>query len=61
MNSTNIPRVKSAIRGISHVRALALLSQVRGMDDAEEIHMLLRNTLHELGLGQLSRPMIPEC
>jgi len=31
------------------------------MDDAEEIHMLLRNTLHELGLGQLSRPMIPEC
>ncbi|WP_020682453.1 phosphoenolpyruvate--protein phosphotransferase [Marinobacterium rhizophilum] len=60
MNSTNIPRVKSAIRGITHVRALELLLQVRSMDDAEEIHLLLRTTLQELGLGQLSRPMIPE-
>ncbi|MCP8688935.1 phosphoenolpyruvate--protein phosphotransferase [Marinobacterium sedimentorum] len=59
MNSTNIPRVKSAIRGITHVRACGLLSQVRGMDDAEEIHLLLRNTLQELGLGQLSRPTLP--
>nr|WP_067290822.1 phosphoenolpyruvate--protein phosphotransferase [Marinobacterium profundum] len=59
MNSTNIPRVKSAIRGITHVRARGLLSQVRGMDDAEEIHLLLRTTLQELGLGQLSRPTIP--
>ncbi|NVK44316.1 MAG: phosphoenolpyruvate--protein phosphotransferase [Oceanospirillaceae bacterium] len=60
MNATNLPKVKSAIRGISYARAGELLERVRKMDDAEDIHMLLRNTLQELGLGQLTRPAIPD-
>jgi len=29
------------------------------MDDAEEIHQYLRQTLKQLGLGQLTRPRLP--
>jgi len=60
MNSNNIPRVKSAIRGVSLARAQSLLSQVLRMDDAEEIHNFLRRTLKHLGLGQLTRPRLPD-
>ena len=60
MNANNIPRVKSAIRGVSLARAQSLLSQVLRMDDAEEIHHYLRRTLKHLGLGQLTRPRLPD-
>lgn len=60
MNSNNIPRVKSAIRGVSLARAQSLLNQVLRMDDAEEIHNFLRRTLKHLGLGQLTRPRLPD-
>jgi phosphotransferase system enzyme I (PtsP) len=59
MNANNIPRVKSAIRGVSLARAQSLLNQVLRMDDAEEIHRYLRRTLKHLGLGQLTRPHLP--
>ncbi|MBR9827904.1 MAG: phosphoenolpyruvate--protein phosphotransferase [Oceanospirillales bacterium] len=59
MNSNNLPRVKSAIRGVSLARAQSLLNRVLRMDDAEEIHQYLRQTLKQLGLGQLTRPKLP--
>ncbi|MGB2130120.1 MAG: phosphoenolpyruvate--protein phosphotransferase, partial [Marinobacterium sp.] len=54
MNANNLPRVKSAIRGVSLVRAQSLLNRVLRMGDAEEIHQYLRETLKGLGLGQLT-------
>lgn len=59
MNANNLPRVKSAIRGVSLVRAQSLLSRVLRMGDAEEIHQYLRDALKGLGLGQLTRPRLP--
>ena len=59
MNANNLPRVKSAIRGVSLVRAQSLLNRVLRMGDAEEIHQYLRETLKGLGLGQLTRPKLP--
>eukprot|EP01155_Anaeramoeba_flamelloides_P049742 Anaeramoba_flamelloidesc41699_g1_i1.p1 GENE.c41699_g1_i1~~c41699_g1_i1.p1 ORF type:complete len:768 (-),score=127.57 c41699_g1_i1:577-2880(-) len=59
MNANNLPRVKSAIRGVSLARAQSLLSRVLRMDDAEEIHQYLRQALKQLGLGQLTRPRLP--
>ncbi|MBA4501608.1 phosphoenolpyruvate--protein phosphotransferase [Marinobacterium marinum] len=59
MNANNLPRVKSAIRGVSLARAQSLLNRVLRMDDAEEIHRYLRHTLKQLGLGQLTRPRLP--
>ncbi len=59
MNANNLPRVKSAIRGVSLVRAQALLSRVLRMADADEIHQYLRESLKGLGLGQLTRPHLP--
>ncbi|WP_343808044.1 phosphoenolpyruvate--protein phosphotransferase [Marinobacterium maritimum] len=59
MNANNLPRVKSAIRGVSLARAQSLLSRVLRMDDAEEIHQYLRQVLKQLGLGQLTRPRLP--
>ncbi|WP_370279262.1 phosphoenolpyruvate--protein phosphotransferase [Pontibacterium sp.] len=60
MNATNIPKVKSAIRNVTKVEADELLQQVMGMDDADKIHQLLRRRLRELGLSQLTRPVIPD-
>ncbi|MGB0467278.1 MAG: phosphoenolpyruvate--protein phosphotransferase [Pontibacterium sp.] len=60
MNATNLPKVKSAIRGVSKVEADELLRQVLGMDDADKIYQLLNCRLGELGLAQLARPMIPD-
>jgi len=59
MNATNLPKVKSAIRGIGLAEAKSLLDVVRRLDDAEDIHMLLRSWLREKGLGQLTRPVMP--
>ncbi len=60
MNATNLPKIKSAIRGVTKIEADELLQQVMGMDDADEIHHLLRRRLRELGLSQLTRPVIPD-
>ena len=60
MNATNLPKVKYAIRGVSFERAKALLQQIIVMDDVDKIHMVLRNALKDLGLGQLTRPSIPD-
>ncbi|MBV1787904.1 phosphoenolpyruvate--protein phosphotransferase [Marinobacterium sp. D7] len=59
MNSNNLPKVKSAIRGTSLAQANALLQRVMRMDDADAIHRYLRNSLKSLGLGNLTRPVLP--
>ncbi len=60
MNANNLPKVKSAIRGASLERAQALLQRVMRMDDAEAIHQLLRDSLKQMGLGNLTRPLLPD-
>lgn len=59
MNATNLPRIKSAIRGVSLAQAKALYAQVKLMDDADKIQQLLQDKLVELGLSALSRPTMP--
>lgn len=60
MNSNNLPKVKSAIRATSLVKANSLLQRVMRMDDAEAIHQYLRRTLKEMGLSNLIRPSLPD-
>ncbi|WP_432698733.1 phosphoenolpyruvate--protein phosphotransferase [Marinobacterium sp. YM272] len=60
MNSNNLPKVKSAIRGTSLAKANSLLQRVLRMDDAEAIHQYLRTSLKSMGLGSLTRPSLPE-
>ena len=59
MNSNNLPKVKSAIRGTSLAKANALLQRVMRMDDADAIHHYLRTSLKSMGLGNLTRPVLP--
>ncbi|WP_027853282.1 phosphoenolpyruvate--protein phosphotransferase [Marinobacterium litorale] len=59
MNSNNLPKVKSAIRGTSLAKANTLLQRVMRMDDAEAIHEYLRTSLKDMGLGNLTRPVLP--
>lgn len=59
MNSNNLPKVKSAIRGTSLSKANSLLQRVMRMDDAEGIHQYLRTSLKNMGLGNLTRPSLP--
>ncbi|SEG77759.1 phosphotransferase system, enzyme I, PtsP [Marinobacterium lutimaris] len=59
MNSNNLPKVKSAIRGCSLAKANSLLQRVMRMDDAEAIHQYLRTSLKKMGLGSLTRPSLP--
>lgn len=59
MNSNNLPKVKSAIRGCSLSKANALLQRVMRMDDSEAIHQYLRNSLKKMGLGNLTQPQLP--
>jgi phosphotransferase system enzyme I (PtsP) len=59
MNSTNLPKVKLAIRSVEYKDAALLLGQVMKMDESSDIHLLLRETLQNAGLTQLTRPVIP--
>jgi phosphotransferase system enzyme I (PtsP) len=59
MNSNNLPKVKSAIRGTSLAKANTLLQRVMRMDDADAIHEYLRTSLKDMGLGNLTRPVLP--
>jgi len=59
MNSTNLPKVKLAIRSVEYKDAALLLGQVMKMDESSDIHLLLRETLQNAGLTQLTRPVLP--
>ncbi len=60
MNSTNLPKVKSAIRGVSREQANALLKEVMLFDNPGDIQETIRASLVSLGLGQLNRPASSE-
>jgi len=59
MNATNLPRVKSAIRGVRLEQARTLFYKVRRMDDADKIQSFLTEAIRRMGLGQLSQPDLP--
>lgn len=60
MNSTNLPKIKSAIRGSSLEDAQQMLRTVLRMHDSQQIQNYLNDELVRLGLSQLSRSAIPE-
>src|SRR5690606_14507300 len=56
MNATNLPKVKSVIRGITLGQAKALLKEVMGMADAEQIRLRVEQSLRDAGVTRLIRP-----
>jgi phosphotransferase system enzyme I (PtsP) len=60
MNATNLPRIKSAIRGVTMEQANQLFQTVIRMDDADEIQKYINETIRSLGLTQLSLPELPK-
>jgi phosphotransferase system enzyme I (PtsP) len=60
MNATNLPKIKSTIRSVSMKKATELLDIVMSMDDAVKVQALMTQALQELGISQLSSPVLPE-
>jgi len=56
MNATNLPKVKSVIRGITLTYAKQLLSDVMRMSNGEEIRQRVERELRDAGLTRLIRP-----
>lgn len=56
MNATNLPKVKSVIRGITFERAKKLLSEVMLMSSGDEIREHIARELRDAGLTRLIRP-----
>ncbi|WP_458576148.1 putative PEP-binding protein [Aliamphritea spongicola] len=59
MNATNLPRVKYTIRHVTIEQASGLLSTILSMDDADKIHLLIRDTLKKWGWGSLPGRQFP--
>ena len=53
MSATNLPKVKSVLRGISHIEALALLSQVLDLYEIADIHEAVDSLLEAKGITRL--------
>jgi len=56
MNATNLPKVKSAIRGISLLEAQALLADVMTQPDAESVSRCMERVLNRPGFTRLLGP-----
>jgi phosphotransferase system enzyme I (PtsP) len=56
MNATNLPKIKSVIRGVTLAQAKELLVEVMTMTDAEQIRLRLEQTLRDTGVTRLIRP-----
>jgi phosphotransferase system enzyme I (PtsP) len=56
MNASNLPKVKSVIRGITLQQADELLSEVMQLADANEINICVERALREAGITRLLRP-----
>lgn len=56
MNATNLPKVKSVIRGFSLADAKVLLSEVMVMSSAAAIQEHVNNALRDAGITRLIRP-----
>lgn len=56
MNATNLPKIKSVIRGVTMAQAKTLLAEVMVMADAEQIRLRMELALREAGVTRLIRP-----
>ncbi len=56
MNATNLPKVKSVIRGITLEQAEELLDEVMLLPDAESINRTMEKALQDAGVTGLLRP-----
>ncbi len=56
MNATNLPKVKSVIRGITLEQAENLLDEVMLLSDAETITRTVEKALQDAGVSGLLRP-----
>ncbi|MEN0035680.1 MAG: phosphoenolpyruvate--protein phosphotransferase [Cellvibrio sp.] len=61
MNATNLPKVKSVIRGVTFERAKALLGEVMRMSNGEHIREHIARELRESGLNRLIRPVASDA
>lgn len=61
MNATNLPKVKSVIRGITFERAKQLLAEVMRMSNGELIREHIARELRETGLTRLIRPVASDA
>ena len=61
MNATNLPKVKSVIRGVTFERAKQLLAEVMRMSNGELIRELIARELRETGLTRLIRPVASDA
>ena len=57
MNATNLPKVKSVIRGITFDRAKQLLAEVMSMSNGDQIRDHIAGELRDTGLTRLIRPV----
>lgn len=56
MNATNLPKVKSVIRGIELVQAEKLLDEVMKLPDAFQVNACIERYLKDAGITRLLRP-----
>lgn len=56
MNASNLPKVKSVIRGITLQQGDELLSEVMQLADAHDINLSVERSLKEAGITRLLRP-----
>jgi phosphotransferase system enzyme I (PtsP) len=61
MNATNLPKVKSVIRGITFERAKELLAEVMRMSNGDVIRDHIARELRESGLTRLIRPVASDA
>ena len=61
MNATNLPKVKSVIRGITFERAKQLLAEVMRMSNGDLIREHIARELRETGLNRLIRPVASDA
>lgn len=61
MNATNLPKVKSVIRGITFARAKELLAEVMRMSNGDLIRDHIARELRETGLTRLIRPVASDA
>jgi len=56
MNATSLPRVKKALRSVSHAEAVEVLAEVRGFDNSRDVQRRLETLLMDRGLHQFIPP-----
>ena len=57
MNATNLPKVKSVLRGVSHAWAEELLQEVMKLESAQVIASTLQLSLEQAGFARIIGPV----